>query len=305
MHTPLSLPSGIRERALLAVQAIVLLAMAASVITRLWQEYPWFGPAILVLATAFWAPEFRRRRARLPWFFYVAGTFAYTLLRAVADETAIPVRTAYVIDFDAALPGRSLVPLLQQWRDGWAFRGVVDLAAIGTHWSYFIVPHAAAVAVFLYRRPLFTRFVAVMVLSVWMGLGLFFFLPTVPPWLAGEQGDLPGVTRVMDDTVRDALGSEDAGAAYDDLYAALGEPNSVAAMPSIHMAITFALFLWAWSYERRLAPWLLGYTLIMALALAYLGEHYVADELAGIAIAAVSWLVVLNVPRLRPAHAAR
>jgi membrane-associated phospholipid phosphatase len=109
----------------------------------------------------------------------------------------------------------------------------------------------------------------------------------------------------MDSTVRDTLGDAEAGAAYDDLYQALGEPNSVAAMPSIHMAITFGMFLWAWRFARRLAPWLLAYTGLMGLALAYLGEHYVADELAGMAIAAVAWGVVLRVPALRPSQAAR
>ena len=296
----LALPTGNGERLLLGVQCFALLAMAASVATRVWQDHIWFGVVLIAFAVAVWAPEFTRRRDRLAWFFYVTGTFAYTLLRAVADETAIVVRTQYVINFDAALPGSSVVPLLQKWREAWEFHRLVDYFAIGTHWSYFILPHAAAVAIFIARRRAFPRYVGVMVLSVWLGLLLFFLVPTVPPWLAGEQGDLPGVVRVMDERVRGALEGKDAGATYDELYKGLGEPNSVAAMPSIHMAITFAMFLWSLRYARRFAPWLLAYAILMGFSLAYLGEHYLADELVGITVATVSWLVVLRLPFLRP-----
>ena len=299
LRTGLALPAGNGERLLLGVQCFALLAMTASVATRVWQDQVWFGVALIVFAVAVWAPEFTRRRDRLAWFFYVTGTFGYTLLRALADETAIGVRTQYVIEMDAALPGSSVVPLLQKWRDAWEFHRLVDYFAIGTHWSYFILPHAAAVVIFVARRRAFPRYVAVMVLSVWLGLLLFFLVPTVPPWLAGEQGDLPGVVRVMDERVRRAL-EGDASATYDELYKGLGEPNSVAAMPSIHMAITFAMFLWSLRYARRFAPWLLAYAIIMGFSLAYLGEHYLADELAGIAVATVSWVIVLRLPFLRP-----
>ena len=57
--------------------------------------------------------------------------------------------------------------------------------------------------------------------------------------------------------------------------------NSVAAMPSIHLGVTFAMFLWARLHARSYQWWLLAYTVIMGLALVYLGEHYVSDLLAG------------------------
>jgi membrane-associated phospholipid phosphatase len=137
------------------------------------------------------------------------------------------------------------------------------------------------------------------VLIMWIGLALFFLVPTVPPWLAAQQGELEGVTRVMDSTIRETLGDDDSGfpggeSTYDEFYAALGEPNSVAAMPSIHMAVTFAMYLWARRYARRLAMPLLLYTIVMGLALAYLGEHYIADEIAGIAVAVAAWALVLR-----------
>jgi len=278
-----------------ALQVGTLLAMAGTVATRVWQDHLWFGFLLVGVTFAVWAPEIRLRRERLWWFTYVAGIFVYTLLRAIADETAIPVRADYVIWLDARLPGASPVPWLQDLRVERGFSKLVDYSAIAVHWSFFVAPHAAAAGIFFFRRALFPAYAVLVVLIMWLGLALFFLLPTVPPWLAGQQGDLPGVTRVMDSTIRESLGEETAGAStYEELYAALGEPNSVAAMPSIHMAVTFAMFLWARRYARRLAWPLLAYTGVMALALAYLGEHYVADEAAGISVALVAWALVLR-----------
>jgi membrane-associated phospholipid phosphatase len=119
---------------------------------------------------------------------------------------------------------------------------------------------------------------------MWLGLVLFFLVPTAPPWFAGELGQLAGVRRIMD-----YVGGSIHGSAYSSLYAALGEPNSVAAMPSIHMAVTFAMYLWARRYLPRFAGWFLAYSGVMAVALVYLGEHYVSDLIVGIACAVAAW----------------
>jgi len=95
------------QHLLLFVQTAVLIAMAGSVATRIWQDHVWVGYALVAGAIVCWAPEFRRARARRWWFVYVAGTFAYTLLRSYADETRIPIQTMYPIDIDRALSGAS------------------------------------------------------------------------------------------------------------------------------------------------------------------------------------------------------
>src|SRR5690606_27638969 len=115
---------------------------------------------------------------------------------------------------------------------------------------------------FLFRRPLFPRYAFVMVATMYAGLVLFFLVPTTPPWLAGLSGDLPGAVRIMD-----FVGERVAPGTYETAYASLGEPNSVAAMPSIHMAVTFVLFLWSRVYLPRIAPWMLVYSLLMGAAL--------------------------------------
>ncbi len=285
------------SRALLAAQATALLVLAITVATRYWHDHPWLGVLLLAVTCGLAVPEFTRQRARRWWFVYVAGIFAYTLLRALADETAIPVRTGYVIDFDRWLGlGTDPVTRLQDRFFSVNDVSALDVAAVATHWSFFIAPHLAAVLIFVYRRPLFPQYAALLVATMYAGLLLFFLVPTSPPWLAGEQGALPGVVRIMD-----FVGGKVDGTTYQDLQASLGEPNSVAAMPSIHMAITFAMFLWARVYVPRAAWPLLGYTLVMGVALVYLGEHYVLDLLVGAGCALVCFLLTRRFVHAPPA----
>lgn len=274
-------------RLLLGVQVAALLAMAGTVATRVWQDHIWFGFALVGVTFVVWSPEVRWRRERLWWFAYVAGIFVYTLLRAYADETGIPVRTEYVITIDQSifLGTDPIVWLQQRFFDPLSL-GLHDYLSVGVHWSFFIAPHLGAVLVFLYRRALFPKYVVMIAGTMYLALVLFFLLPTSPPWLAGQTGALPGVFRVMD-----FVGGSVNPETYESFYASLGEPNSVAAMPSLHQGVTFAMYLWARDHEPRLAPWLLGYSLVMGLALMYLGEHYLADLAVGMACAAILWLV--------------
>ncbi|MEX2081559.1 MAG: phosphatase PAP2 family protein [Dehalococcoidia bacterium] len=281
-------PASWRERVLFVTQVAALGALIAAIGTRTWQDREWVGYLLLAGATLAWLPELPRKRMHRVWFFYVAGIFLYTLLRARADETVIPVRSTYVIDLDSLLfLGKDPVVALQ--REFFHPRDIdwFDWLAVGTHWSFFVAPHALALGIFLSRRELFPRYAALVVFLMYASLLLFFVLPTSPPWLAATQGDLPYVFRVMDWTANSV--NEDT---YEAFYASLGEPNSVAAMPSLHVGLTFAMFLWAFSHARRLAWVLLAYSLAMAFALVYLAEHYVVDLLAGAGLAVLCWFLV-------------
>lgn len=273
-------------RLLLGLQVVALLLMAGTVATKVWQDHIWAGFALVGITLVVWAPEVRFRRERVWWFAYVAGIFVYTLLRAYADETGIPVRTQYVISIDQAVfLGTDPIVWLQQRFFDPVSLGLHDYLSVVVHWSFFIAPHLGAVLVFLYRRTLFPKYVVMIAGTMYLALVLFFLLPTAPPWLAGQTGALPGAYRVMD-----FVGGSVDPDTYQSFYASLGEPNSVAAMPSLHQGVTFAMYLWARDHAPRLAPWLLVYSLVMGAALMYLGEHYLADLAVGMGCAAVLWL---------------
>lgn len=72
-------------------------------------------------------------------------------------------------------------------------------------------------------------------------------------------------------------------------------PNFVAgisAAPSLHVAISFWIYLTARKLAPRLAPWALAYAMFMWVASVALGWHYVADGLIGIVGIGVIWTAV-------------
>jgi hypothetical protein len=289
------LSAFIDSRPLLALEIITLAAMTVSVVTRTWQDRMWLGFVLIGVTLLVWSPELFRARFRRWWFMYVAGIFAYTLLRAFADETAVPIQTTYAIQIDRALFfGTDPVLWVQERFFSATQVDPLDYVAVGIHWSFFVVPHALAVAIFLFRRQLFGQYATLIVGTLYLGLLLFFLVPTTPPWLAGVQGDLDGAFRVMD-----FVGGEVHASTYRRAYASLGEPNSVAAMPSIHMAVTFAMFLWSLEHARPLRFALLAYSAVMGLALVYLAEHYVIDLIAGIVCALVAFFAARRLVAVR------
>jgi membrane-associated phospholipid phosphatase len=72
---------------------------------------------------------------------------------------------------------------------------------------------------------------------------------------------------------------------YDRTYSVLGDPNPVAAMPSLHEAITFIVFLFLTRFGWKWGLVGFAYAVAMAFSLAYTGEHYIIDTLVGAAIA--------------------
>lgn len=286
-------PAEALARLLHLVQWALLAPLALSLATRAWYQHEWMAWALLAGTTAIWAPDLRRG-ARRWWFFYVAGVFVYTLLRAQADDFAFPVQVSYVIEFDRLVfGGQEPVVWLQSKLFSPSDIGVFDVIATQVHWSFFVVPHALAAAIYVWRRPLFARYVASLLAVEYIGLVCFYLVPTAPPWLASQYGQIGPTYRVMEFVG----GSLDADT-YRTLYSALGEPNSVAAVPSIHMAVTFAGYLWVRRFHPTVAPLFLIYSVVMAVSLMHLAEHYFFDLLVGVLIAIVVDLIVARVAGL-------
>ncbi|MBA3644156.1 MAG: inositol phosphorylceramide synthase [Chloroflexia bacterium] len=220
---------------------------------------------------------------------YAMVWFLFSALRSLADETIL-ARTVNtnVAQFERWLFGGQLPTIVLQERffDPSHLRWH-DYFLTGIHWSYFIVPHALAIRLWQKDPALFRRYLSATTLLLTIGLGLYFLIPSNPPWLAPDPVNSPAavqVTRIME-PVGVALG----GGLYAASYRVIGESNPIAAMPSIHMAITWLLPLVVTRQRRRWRLLATTYGGLMGLALVYLGEHYVVDVIAGIVIAAYSW----------------
>ena len=117
------------------------------------------------------------------------------------------------------------------------------------------------------------------------------------------RGATDGIRRVIIDVGPQVFGQT----IFDQLFETLATPNPNAAMPSLHFAAGFIVTFLGFLLRSR--PLMLGalvYSLGMAFALMYLGEHYFADILVGGAVALVAAFIVEtalgNGPGLRVAR---
>ena len=173
------------------------------------------------------------------------------------------------------LPGARLQRILG--RPGAPLRRPEQLL-VWCHWIWFFIPHGTVAWFLLRRRERFER-AALHTYAVFdLGLIGYWALPTAPPWYAAQQGRAPELRRMMVEH-GEAFWRRRWGA----LYGALGG-NPLAAMPSLHFAtsVMAARLLADESRVRGAVGW--SYALTLGFALVYLGEHYVVDLLAGLAL---------------------
>jgi hypothetical protein len=242
--------------------------------------------AVALCLSAVWVMD-RRSRSFGLWAMYFGGFVLFALLRTVSDETGFSVKAEYVADAEARLFG-GVLP--QQWLQEHLYDprtvSALDVLTLVVIFSYFVVPHL--IALVLWRRDIeaFRLYCPAFLLTLYAGLAVSAVLPTAPPWAAGEFTDAPPVSRVVADVLNwnpESLGQASGGGL-----------NPVAAMPSLHFAVTMLLVFVLW--RHRFLRWgAMTYAAAMALALVYGGEHYVVDELAGAATAALAWLAVKKV----------
>lgn len=283
--------SGLRREQLLKRDMIIRITIAAALIlVSVFTNRSFLGWGLFAVLAVLFVPYGRARwflAATVP---YAVIWFGFSFLRSLADET----QWARIVNTQVAELER------------WLFNGelpTIRLQArfyeVGTiqlhdyyftliHWSYFIVPHAVALYLLLRRPQLFRQYLIALGILLTLGLGLYFALPSNPPWMAPEAVNSPGAPTVI--RIMEPIGKELGGGLYQAGYNVVGESNPIAAMPSIHFAVTFLLFWVALEFGK---PWRILaaiYALSMALALVYMGEHYVVDVIAGGTVTSIGWL---------------
>jgi len=159
----------------------------------------------------------------------------------------------------------------------------IEKLLVWTHWVWFAVPHAATAYVLIRERERFGHAAATTYAVFDLGALVYHLLPTAPPWYAAERGRLgdhrtPPVRRMMVE-----YGEQFWKHRWGPLYSVLGG-NPLAAMPSLHFAtsVNAAHLLTESGPVEGALGW--TYALTLGLALVYLGEHYVVDLLAGLAL---------------------
>nr|WP_082993396.1 phosphatase PAP2 family protein [Mycobacterium sp. 1245111.1] len=189
----------------------------------------------------------------------------------------------------------------------------------GIYMSFFVLPYVVAGVLWLRNRTEWAAFVRRFVALSFAALVGYVALPAAPPWaaasctpaeVAGGPANPPcmfrGAAGVPDGGLLGAmhmsqpgahqfveristrgwgtLHLQSAGALLDSGQASV---NLVAAIPSLHAAVTAMISMFLWRRVRRgWRPLLVAYPLAMAFVLVYSAEHFVVDILIGWALAA-------------------
>jgi membrane-associated phospholipid phosphatase len=249
----------------------------------------WPAPAALALA----APRTPLRDAGI----YALQMWAYFCHFDMADDdpeafrARVKVRYPVVLDRMIGL-GEAPTVRLQRTLGRRGDVGRLELGLSAVHWSWFLFPHGTCAYILMRHRKHFERSTVLMAVCFDAGCVVYWLLPTAPPWFAGQEGELPPVRRIMAEA-----GEQFWGRAWGPLYSSL-QGNPFAAMPSLHFGTSAmaARLLSQVGPRHGAAGW--TYALTLGFGLVYLGEHYVVDLLAGLALSETLWHLA---PRLGPA----
>ena len=281
-------PSGFRVRT--SRELWIRLAIAAAiVVVSLFTNRGFLLWGLIATLAVLVVPTGRARSFIASVVPYASVWFIFTFLRSLADETILAqTLNTKVPQFERWLFGGELPTIrLQDWLYVPGQIHWWDYYFTFVHWSYFIIPHAVAAWLWWKHKRLFQQYLGALTLLLAAGLLIYFIIPTNPPWMAPESIDSPGAPVVL--RIMEPIGKELGGGLYQAGYRIVGESNPIAAMPSIHFAVTF-LLVWAARQHDRvwyLLSWF--YAFSMGAALVYMGEHYVVDIVVGGLVTTYSW----------------
>jgi membrane-associated phospholipid phosphatase len=217
----------------------------------------------------------------------------YDTSRDISERLGMPVHEALQIRFDEGLFGTPLLTarLQQAFHETSAVR-FWEYPMFAVYMTHFFAGVLVAGILWRYAYPRFRAFRAQLVTLTTLGFATYVLYPARPPWMVADLGGLPPIHRSVFDVwghvgLQAARSTVEQGSAFD---------NDVAAVPSMHAAVTLMILLFFWP---RAAWWartlLVGYVLAMAWTLVYSGEHYVFDIVLGwlyaVAVAAGAALI--------------
>jgi membrane-associated phospholipid phosphatase len=262
------------------------------------------------------------------WLPFALFLLAYDYSRGAADRVGLPLHWTPQIDVDKWMFGGTVpTDWLQQHfkqRDVQWWEAIVGLC----YTSHFIVPYAMCAWYWFRDRHLFHRFAGRFLALSFVGVAGYILFPAAPPWAASRctaaevanQHQLPScIGRLVPPShalipgfIPDHAGADpflerittrgyeviNMKFAGDWLAKGQGTVNFVAAVPSLHGAVSVLILLFCW----RRVPWwwrpvIALYPLVMMFTLVYGGEHYVADVLLGWLCAAVVCLLASRIEK--------
>jgi hypothetical protein len=267
---------------------------------------------------------------------------AYDYLRGIADTAGMPTWWTPQLDVDKFLFFENVptVWLQEHLKHAKPVGEWYDLVVTLCYCSFFLLPYIMAGVMWLRSRRDFYRWSLRFVSLSFVAYGLFVLIPSAPPWaaalctpqdVAGHPSHPPCMSTASGDVGRYVPGNllgeyhpHIAGAAdyvqripvdaFRELHLDVAHglwtrgflsADQVAAVPSLHLGgtVLFCIFMWnrlsrGWRYV------LVAYPFVMMFSLAYAGEHYVSDGIAGTLCAFLIHGAATRIERWRAARRA-
>jgi len=259
------------------------------------------------------------------WLPYALVLIAYDLSRGAATVLGRPTMWSWQVNVDRAMFFGTVPTVWLQERLKQRYPPWWEIVISTVYMSFFIVPYVVAAVLWLRDRDEWKSFARLFVGLSFAALIIYALLPAAPPWAAsrctpadvaggpsgpacmyrpagavpdgGLLGGMPTSRVGADPWVErivtrgwSKLNLPSAGALIDQVQSSV---NLVAAIPSLHAALTAAVAAFLWPRVRWMWRPLLGaYVLVMAFTLVYTAEHYVVDILLGWLLAAVALVVI-------------
>jgi hypothetical protein len=244
---------------------------------------------------------------------------AYDYLRGIADTAGMPTWWTPQLDVDKFLFFGNVptVWLQEHLKHAKPVGEWYDLIVSLCYCSFFLLPYVMAGVMWLRSRRDFYRWSLRFVSLSFVAYGLFVLIPAAPPWaaalctpadvahhpshpacmstLSGDRGvfipgnllgdyhaHIPGAADYVQRIPVDAFRELHLDVAHGLWTRGFLSADQVAAVPSLHLGgtVLFCIFMWK-RLSRGWRYFLVAYPLVMMFSLAYAGEHYVSDGIAG------------------------
>jgi PAP2 superfamily len=323
-RSPATSDPAVRERWLTWVRRAVVSTWALVVAYRTVTDGVAFNRELLLLyiATGLIAASIGRGHKAFAvvrdWLPFALVLVLYDLSRGAADMLGAPTLWRFQPDADRWLFFGTVPTVWLQERIKMPQPPWWEVVISGVYMSFFILPYAVAGVLWLYDRTHWAAFVRRFVVLSFAAVAVYVVMPAAPPWAAARctptdiasrpsnpacmyrsaagvpDGGLlgamhfsqPGAHHFVERVSTRGWGTlhlQSAGALVNSGQASV---NLVAAIPSLHAALTAMISIFLWRRVRRgWRPLLVAYPLAMAFALVYSAEHFVLDILLGWALA--------------------
>lgn len=233
----------------------------------------------------------RTRGFLLDWIPFLFILISYDFLRGFADNLGARVHIQELIDADLVLFGYLPTVELQKIMFNPSSPAWYDYIWTVQYFMHFVLPLSFGFLLWIHDRGKFRQFVTGIVLLSYAAWITYMAYPAAPPWMAKRDGYIhEPLHKIMSTTFKAFPEKLQLPTVYHNF-----NPNPVAAMPSLHAAYPFLVFLFALRFFKWKGLFFFPYVASMWFAIVYLGEHYVIDVVFGALYALLAYLLAKEV----------